>query len=266
MEKSVSDVNEYAKKAQQKIFEMLAKEIELFEVIDGNLNPEQAYARRFSVIQQKMNEIISSIYAPYIANYLDQYDHIEATTKKLQLDYNKIEVSENLINPSKKVFYEQAKYYLTSGLADAYVQPAKFMLMQHVVRGDNIKKMRSTLENWDKGQLKPGTLASDIKAPRLQAYSTQIARDTMYSYQGAVQGVISKEYGLSHFIYVGGLVADSRPFCKHLVGLNRKVSFEEIPPLVIAYPDGLRPGTTKDNFLQVRGGFNCNHVAMAVKG
>lgn len=121
------------------------------------------------------------------------------------------------------------------------------------------------LKNWNNGTLGNGKLSSSVDNPRLQAYAGQIARDSLFQYNGTIQDNIGQKYNLTKFIYVGGLVKESRPFCKHLAGLDRKIDIEEIPELVKRYPEGLVPNTTRENFPTYRGGYNCLHNVMMVR-
>lgn len=265
MDVRVDDIHDKAIDTQSKIFSMLIKEIEQFDTIDGKYIIGDSYNKRFALIQKNIQDIISKNYNPVLSQYLQYYDNIEAESLKQHQLYNGLDIDKSTVDPLKTSYYGQAKYYLTQGLADGYIQPAKFLIMQYVTKGSTVNDMRRALDRWNKGTLNAGELASDRHAPRLQAYSTQIARDTMYTYQGAIQDVIKQEYGLNKFIYVGGLVKDSRPFCRHLVSRRSKISFDEVPELVIQYPQGLKPDTTKKNFPLYRGGYNCNHAVMVVK-
>lgn len=265
MDNKIDNINNKATSTQERIFALLIAEIDKFEIENGSYVTGQDYSKRFADIERKMNDIITKYYTPSVVEYLKHYNEIQDLTIKQQAEYNKIDVDKQLLNPTKQALYNQGSYYLTQGLADAYIQPAKFLMMQYVTKGSTVNDMRRALDRWDKGTLNTGELATDRHAPRLQAYATQIARDTMYTYQGAMQDVIKKEYGLTKFIYVGNLVKDSRPFCKHLVSLRRKIDLDEIPPLVIQYPQGLKPDTTKKNFALYRGGFSCGHSVMFVR-
>lgn len=265
MEDSVESVNKSATNAQQKVFELLLKHIDLFDSSNGSFVPNQPLAHRFAKIQSEIEAIIGKMYQPALSGYFSSYSTVEDTALSLHKSFNNIEIAKSNFTAARQAIYTQAEYYLLNGLADAYIQPAKYLLMQQVATGGTIEKARSIITNWDKGELETGALASDRHAPRLQAYATQIARDTIYTYNGAIQDVIKERFNLTKFIYVGALVKDSRPFCRHLVNLNRKIDIKEIPKLVIAYPNGLRPDTTMANFIEVRGGFNCNHIAMPVK-
>lgn len=265
MEDTVDGVNKAATKAQKQVFELLMMNIDLLDSSNGSLVPNQPLAHKFAQLQKDIEAIIGNIYEPALKEYFTSYAGVEDNTLKLHREYNGIEVPKSTFTAARQAIYNQAEYYLLKGLADAYIQPAKFLLMEQVATGTRIDKARSIVRNWDNGTLGAGELSSDRPTPRLQAYATQIARDTIYTYNGTIQDVIKKKFNLDKFIYVGGLVKDSRPFCKHLVAQNRKIELKEIPQLVIAYPQGLRPNTIMENFLEVRGGFNCNHIAMPVK-
>lgn len=265
MEGTVDSLDVAATKAQQQIFQLLIDEIDNFDSKDGSFIPNQPLAAKFAKIQQQIEAIIGRIYQPALQDYFLAYDRVENETLALHKSYNELTVAKTNFTGARRAVYGQAEYYLLEGLADAYIQPAKYLLMQQVATGCTIKSARSIITNWDKGTLDTGRLASDRHAPRLQAYATQLARDTIYTYNGTIQDIVKERFNLDKFIYVGGLVKDSRPFCRHLVGLNRKIDIKEIPQLVIAYPNGLRPNTTMANFLEVRGGFQCNHLAMPVR-
>lgn len=265
MDNTVESVNAAATETQQKVFELLLRQVDLLEVTNGSFVANQSFAQRFARIEREIEAVIGKLYQPALKDYFATYTHVEDRTLELHKSYNDLEVARSNFTPARQAIYTQAEYYLLHGLADAYIQPAKFLLMQQVATGGTIIKARSILNNWNKGTLGTGELASDVHAPRLQAYATQIARDTIYTYNGTIQDVIKERFNLKRFVYVGGLVKDSRAFCQHLVGLNRKIEITEIPQLVIKYPKGLKPDTTMKNFYEVRGGFNCNHIAMPVK-
>lgn len=266
MDSVVDGVHLSSEEAQQLIYEIILEQLNQFEVKDGRFVTTQNYAARLAVITRKINEVLGDVYEPSIKEYLAAFFTIDQTNTLLHRSYNQLEIEKELYTPIRKAIYNQAEYYLTSGLQDAYIQPAKFLLMQAVSSGMSIKDAERLMRNWNEGTYSDGAkLASDRPTPRLQTYATQLARDSMFTYQGTIQEVIKDRYGLQKFIYTGGLVKDSRPFCKHLVSLRRKITLDEIPDLVKKYPDGLKPNTTKKNFLEVRGGYSCRHNAMVVR-
>lgn len=265
MDDAVNLVETASEKAQRQIYEALLFEVNKFEINDGRFVVGQNYSARLAIITKKINEILGNIYRPSIREYLGRYSTVDDITLSLHKSYNELLIDKQKLTPARRIVYDQAEYFLTDGLADAYIQPAKFLLMQAVSTGITIKDAESLLKNWNDGNAVSGKLTSGRQVHRLQAYTTQVARDSIFQYSGTMQNIIAKEYDLKKFVYVGGVVQDSRPFCKHLSGLRRKIDIDEVPPLVEKYPDGLYPNTTKKNFMQVRGGYNCRHTAMAVR-
>lgn len=265
MDNSVESVHNASLRAQQLIYEALAEQVLRFDISQGSFVYGQDFSQRFAIIDKRIKSIINREYIPNVKGYLREYKTIEDTAVNLHKSYNQLQIDKAKLEPAKRAVYDQAEYYLTEGLADAYIQPAKYLLMQQVASGATVKQAQSLLKNWNDGEITSGKLTSARPTPRLQAYSLQIARDSMFQYNGVIQDIIGKEYGLTKFIYVGDIIADSRPFCRHLVGLKRKIDIEEIPKLVETYPEGLIPNTTKNNFPVVRGGFSCRHSVMMVK-
>lgn len=265
MEGSVANFVIAAELTQEAIYALLLDELTTFDISNNRFDPNQPIARKVASIERKIYELIKSRYNPALADYLKAYSFVDDSVKYLHKGVNDIDVTEDDIKNIRATVYNQAEISLTSTLAPAYVQPAKFLLMQTVTRGQTIKQAQSMLRNWNDGQLGNGKLSGIERNPRLQAYAGQIARDSLFQYNGTIQDNIGQKYGLTKFIYVGGLVRDSRPFCKHLVALDRKIRLDEVPPLVERYPDGLVPNTTKANFPQYRGGYNCLHNVMMVR-
>lgn len=274
MDGQIENVDAAATKTQQRIYELLARRIQEFDYIEGHLNPSQPMSQRIAKIVAEMEYLLRNAYAPSITEYLASYTTVEDRNIAMQKGYNELLIAKSLLSPARKSVYDQAEYYLTDGLADAYVQPAKYLLMQAVTNGISLKDAQSLLKNWNEGKLSTGgRLTSNRPTPRLQTYATQIARDSIYTYNGSINEIIRDKYDLKRIIYQGGLVKDSRAFCKHLVGLDRKIEIEEIPSLIDkvakqegkTIPSGMIPGTNKKNFVVRRGGFSCQHLAMMVR-
>ena len=77
--------------------------------------------------------------------------------------------------------------------------------------------------------------------------------------------MVRKEFDLNGFKYIGSLVKDSRPQCikwKRMKEIPMSILTQEL-----ANPTnrGQIPGTTKDNFATYRGGYNCQHQAVATR-
>lgn len=265
MESGIDNFVLNAEKAQQAIYTILLSELSEFDTKDGKFIPNQPIARKIQAIERRIYEIIERLYNPGLASYLNVYDLVDNDITFLHKEVNAITVTGADLQAVRQSVYNQAETYLTSSLADAYVQPAKFLMMQTVTNGQTIKQAVSMLKNWNEGTLPAGKLSSGVHAPRLQSYAGNIARNSLFQHSGTIQDNIAAKYKLKKFLYVGGLVKDSRPACIYLVGLNRKIDINEVPEVLIKYPQGVIPGTTKENFYIYRCGHGCLHNAMPVR-
>lgn len=274
MDSSVDSVEDAASKAQKLIHQVILDQINQFEVLDGRFVTTQNYAARMAVITRKINEILGDVYSPSIREYLQQYFTIDEYNTRLNRSYNELVLDKSLYTPIRRSIYNQAEYYLMDGLADAYIQPAKYLLMQAVSSGMTIKDATRMMRNWNEGKYSTGEqLATNRPTPKLDTYAVQMARDSIFTYHGTIQEVIKDKYDLQNFIYVGGIVRDSRTFCRNLVTMRRKIALDEIPKLIEqaakqdgkTLPNGMIPGTNSKNFLERRGGYSCRHTAMAVR-
>lgn len=267
MDGEVNVIESASTLTQQEIYKYLTGYINTFQIEDGRFVLGQDYSGKIAAIQRKMTELIGKLYRPAIPQYLNSYKTIEEINVGLQRSYNQLEVDVELLTPARKAVYNQAAYYMKEGLADAYVQPAKYLIMQGVTNGITLKDAQRVLKKWNDGELSAGsTLTSGRATPNLNKYAVQVARDSIYGYNGVINEIIADEYELDHLIYVGDVISDSRPSCAYLVGLKRKIALTEIPAVLKKYPQGIIPGTTMKNFFVKRCGYNCRHSATAVRG
>lgn len=280
MDSGIDSITESSAKAQELIYEFLSEYINNFEIIDGRFVSTQNYAARFGYIQKKIESILGDIYKPSVTEYLSIYTPIEEASINLHKTFNEIELDLDRIAPTRKVIYNEAEYYLKQAIAPAYIQPVKYLLMQHVTRGITIRSSQRILEKWNKGEL-TGQLSSGRPTPRLQSYTTQIARDSAYQFHGTIQEKVRQEYDLKGGIYTGDIIKDSRPSCTWMVKQKRKFALSEITEILggkipkggaeIAaqlnkpFLSGLIPGTKTENFPVFRFGYACRHSWFPVR-
>lgn len=263
---NIDKVEEISTTLQERIYNLLLSRIQQFDMEDGKFVANQDYRMRILDIERRIDEILGQKnYQESITSFLNTFEEIEDRNILLQRDFNELKVAKSTLTPARKLLYEQAKDAMLPALSNVYVQPVKMVLLQQITTGATLSETQTLLRNWNTGELNSGRLANGVKAPALDKYNTQIARDSSFGVHRNINNIIKDKYELESLIYVGGVVKDSRPFCKHLVSLKRPIKLTEIPPLVQRYPEGLYPNTTKRNFMQVCGGFSCLHTAMAVR-
>lgn len=201
-----------------------------------------------------------------IKDYLSDLNDISKRTIDIHKSYNDLKKDIKALSEARQIIYQQAQTaFNIDSIALNYIQPIKNLVARQVLTNATIKETINLIEKWGKGDLSSGRLNKGNPAPNIERYAVQMARDTAHSMNRTTNDIIRRELNLDSFIYVGGLVADSRPLCVALVRMNRDIKLSEIPALVDRYPDGLYPNTTRDNFLQVCGGYSCRHTAFAVR-
>lgn len=250
---------------QKAIYDMLRDEILKFEISQGSYVVGQDLRKRILIIENKMLQALRvKSFKDSIKNYLTDFTEIQNRTIELHKFSSDVSIPKSELTPAKQIIQESAEKAFTSGLASEYVEPAKQMIAKQVLTGSSINKTVDMLEKWNNGELSSGRETQGQRTPNLKKYATQMARDNAYSVQRSTNNIFKEKFGFENFIYAGGLVADSRPICKHLVKLNREISFDELPPLLQQFPEGLYPGTTKENFATYCGGYACKHLVHSV--
>lgn len=252
---------------QSKAYDIVRNAVLEFEVVDGRFVLGTNFYKNLIEVDKRLKSIFQTKkYKSSVLDYLEDISTIHDRTIELHKTYNDFKGQLSSLSEAKKIIYNQAKNTFSQGaIADGYIQPVKNLLARQALGGMTTKQALSLIDKWDKGELSSGRLNAGMPAPNLNRYAVQMAKDSAFAMQRTTNDIIGKELGLKKFVYVGGLVAGSRPLCRHLVNLRRPIALDEIPPLITLYPDGLYPNTTKANFMQVCGGYGCNHTALGVR-
>lgn len=251
---------------QERITILLLEQVMRLETSEGILVRSQDFRGRLAQITNILEkQFASKVYKNSVKDFLTNFDTIQDRTISLHTRFSDLQIQLQDLTPAKQIIYNRAVEGFSSGaIAEAYIEPVKQLLASQVLTGASITKTVKAIEDWGKGDMSSGRLNNGTPAPNLQRYATQIARDTAYSVNRVTNGIIAEKFNLTKFIYAGSLVRDSREICKHLVALNRKISIDELPPLIALYPRGLYAGTNRNNFIQFAGGYNCFHICHVV--
>lgn len=284
MDANIDKVEEISAHLQERIYQMLVREIQLFDTIEGRLTPSRDFKLRILDIERKIYDILGQKnYTNTIADFVDTFQTIEARNLKIHKTFNDLDVAITAVKPARQLLYQQALDGLTSGLAEAYVSPVKYLMISSVTSGSSINDALELLEKWDKNEMVTGKFTNNATpAPNLQRYATQLARDSAYAVQRTQNNIIKDRYGLNRLAYVGSVVEDSRPSCEYVVSLKRPVTYQEIEgllkgdippeamkfapkPTAKSFLQGVIPGTDINNFTQRCFGYSCRHQAMPIR-
>ncbi len=260
IENKVNGLSGVSSILQAKAYEIVKSEMLKFPQADGHFVADKSMRTRLIAIDDKVRELFKlSIWDKSINEFLPVFQTIQDMNVQMQYDYNKLKVEVQNLNPSRQYIYQQAKYALTTAVAPQYVEPITTVLMQQVTGGASIQQGLSILEKWNEGKLSDGRYTNKIMAPNLEKYARQMAVDAAFSLDRSINGIIRDRYELDKFLYAGGIKQSSRPLCRYLISLKRKIAFDELPPLFELYPDGLIENTNRQNFVVRCGGYQCFH-------
>jgi len=143
---------------------------------------------------------------------------------------------------------------LDSGLESQVKQPLLNILNQNVNTGGSYSGMVQ--------QVKDYVVGTDDADGKLLRYSKQITQDALNNYSRAYQNAVGNSLGLVFYQYVGGLMKDSREFCRDRV--NGYFHYLEIESWAKLEWKGKNPLTTKSSIFVVLAGFNCIHQVLPV--
>ncbi len=204
-----------------------------------------------------------SAYVQMQKGILDSFDQIIENAKLLHEEVNDLSISDAFekreLAPARRLAVERASAYLSDASMSAnVVAPLTKVLFEAVQYGYSITETQKAI----------------AQRMNFGKYVGQIARDSMFQFDGTVQKAIADEYGLDGIRYVGGLVEDSRGQCAKWRDM-KELPIEKLPEEIAwakrpgeykgRKKSGMVPETNTSNFMVYRGGYNCRHRAIPVK-
>jgi hypothetical protein len=145
-------------------------------------------------------------------------------------------------------------YLLQDGLAAQVKIPLNEILNQNINSGGSFNGMLNQVRIFIKG--------NDKLDGRLTSYSRGILRDTLFQYSRAYQQSITADLKLEWYLYSGGVVDKSRPFCVERSGKYwHQTEIQSWASLSWAGKNNL---TTESSIFVLAGGWNCSHSLIPV--
>lgn len=144
---------------------------------------------------------------------------------------------------------------LQDGLTAAIKLPLKDILNQNINTGGSFSGMLQQVRNFIQGD--------ENLDGRLLSYSRGILRDTLFNYSRAFQQAITADLKLEYYMYAGGVIDKTRPFCLERTGNFYHES--EIKEWASQEWQGKRAGTTESSIFIYCGGYNCAHSLVPVE-
>ena len=243
---------------EKKLFDDLLKALKNANFLSGKIANDELIKKILKQLPLIIQEsLVKSKYTTMATDYVLNFDKINKFVAETQKDLNNINVPMASIKGTQKAEINMTLERMTGAGVDAnFVLPLKESLYRHVVAGGNISGAEEILSTY--------ILSNKDELSKLQRYVSQVARDGINQYEGAIQNKIAQDYELDKIAYVGSLVRDSRPQCRKWVKMGTIDANKLKKEINWAnnYGQGMIPGTTPENFMIFRGGYNCRHNAI----
>jgi len=145
-------------------------------------------------------------------------------------------------------------YLLQDGVRAQVKIPLDQILNQNINTGGSFSGMLEQVRTFVKGK-------EDLDG-RLLSYSRGILKDTLFQYARAYQNSVTDDLGLVWYLYSGGIMDKSRPFC--IARFGKYFHQKEIESWADLDWAGKNPLTTKSSIFILLGGYNCTHQPIPV--
>lgn len=145
-------------------------------------------------------------------------------------------------------------YLLGDGLGFQVKTPLYQIINENINTGGSFSGFLEQLRTFIKGN-------PDLDG-RLLSYSRGLLRDTLFNYARAYQNSVTKDLGLVFYLYSGGLIDKSRPFCVKRAG--NYYHQLEVESWAKEEWKGKNSLTTKSSIFILAGGYNCSHQLIPV--
>jgi hypothetical protein len=248
---------------EQSIYSATLSQINKMNQSDGKILFDEENLLKLAALSTIIIDAIqASSYPSRVKEYIGGYDKVANYNFKIQNQVNDIPVNEleDLIFPVKDQIISQVLDGLVGqGVSTQFIKPLTETIYKNIVAGASIDELKKNLEAI--------ILSNEQRLGLFKRYVSQISRDSIMQYEGQINSRIADFYGLDAYQYVGSLIRDSRPQCVRWVGMGillKKNLSKELQYAANA-GSGLIPGTTPDNFVIYRGGYNCRHTAIPIK-
>lgn len=250
-DKFISVVN----KQNETIFKNTLKLLDDFETKDGLILQND---RNFAIIEKVMQNIKDTLFEgeyleavkEFISEFSEQAELVNAVYKNFGLD------DAEKLKPIIKQSQRTALELLDQNAIDANIlKPLKDKLTTSLLNEAKHSEIISLLQDTILGS--PGI------DPKMTAYVKRYARDVFAVYDRTYSQIVAKDVKIEYYEYAGGLLQDSRDFCKERVG--RRFRIDEIKSWASLDWQGKNPATDENTIMAYLGGYNCIHTLIPVK-
>lgn len=223
---------------------------------DGYIKQTAANRKVLTAADTKIREVFSSpMYTTAVANYVAVVPKVDVQNVKYftAVDEGFKPNKQFLKSLQADTIATVEKYVLQDGLQSQVINPLSQILNQNINSGGQFSGFLEQIREYVIGGKAEG---------RAMSYTRTYLRDSLFTYSRTYQQAITADLGLNYYLYSGGLMDKSRPFCKDLAG--KYFSHKEIEALSAQTWAGKKQGTTESSIFLFAGGWNCGHQIIPV--
>lgn len=231
------------------------KDLELDD--EGYIKQSSANRKIISKASDKVNEIFNSaLYTSAVSNYISIIPKVDKLNVRYFSDISDGFKANRLFlkNLQAETIATVEQYILRDGLQSQVIGPLSQILNQNVNSGGQFSGFLTQIRDYIKG--------NDQVEGRAMRYTRTYLRDTVFTYSRTFQQSITNDLGLEFYLYSGGLMDTSRPFCTERNG--QYFSHKEVESWASLEWAGKKSGTTTSSIFLFAGGWNCNHQLIPV--
>jgi len=234
---------------------VILKELELD--VDGYIKQSAANRKVLTTADKKINEVFSStIYTTAVSNYVAVVPRVDLQNVKYFTAIDETFKPNKLFlkNLQSDTIATIEKYVLQDGLQSQVISPLSQILNQNVNSGGRFDGFLQQVRDY--------VLGNDKVEGRAMSYTRTYLRDSLFTYSRTFQQSITNDLGLEYYLYSGGLIDKSRPFCIEHSG--KYYHHKEIEAWASQDWAGKKSGTTESSIFLFAGGWNCTHEIIPV--
>lgn len=231
------------------------KDLELDQ--DGYIRQNSANRRVMAAAEAKIQDVFSSAqYTSAVSDYASILPKITSLNSEYfsELAASFSENRQFLKNLQAETVATIEKYVLQDGLQSQVVQPLVQIMNQNINSGGQFSGFLKQVRTYIVGD-------QNIDG-RALSYSRTYLRDSLFTYSRTYQQASTADLGLEWYLYSGGLMDKSRPFCQERAG--KYYHHSEIESWTSETWQGKKAGTTESSIFLFAGGWNCNHSIIPV--
>lgn len=243
-------------KVQNMLYEEILSIVKNLEIEDGYIIQNSNNRNLLSQAEEKISGVFSSaLYQASVSSYVAIIPKIDELNQRYFSTFKGFKENKQFLKSLQSQSIKTVeKYVLQDGLESQVISPLSQILNQNINSGG---KFSGFLE-----QIKTYVVGNDQVEGRALSYSRTFLRDSMMTYSRTFQQSVTVDLKTEFYLYSGGLIDTSRPFCIERAG--RFFHHKEIEKWASLEWAGKKAGTTESSIFLFAAGWNCGHEIIPV--